>query len=249
MQNKEVKKTENKVEVSATTKTTPAWRKYDYTTVKGLLICGATLVASGKERKYVWNALDEDIIESRDDVFDTLCACFAAKENSDQVKVGNRYYDVTDYEIPAEEWLYRIVNFSHRVSLSDKAFGKGKYVELSTIDNSYNEDKVLSPSGFKEALKVFQEYGKFEQTKPIDKELQKLSNFEALLTDAEDTDVIEELYNDDCDYSREFAFLLEVRLPKVKGFGIKTETETRKVTVHNYLGVKENGNNEQGDNN
>lgn len=225
-----------------------AFRNYQFKTVKELIICGATEVANGKERKYVWNSIDPDINELREGILDTFCAIHEAQEDSDQIQVGNDFFEVAQYEIPTEGWLAKILNYSRGVALSERAFSKNKKVHTTTLDNPYNKENVLSPAGLKNALKIFAEYNKFETTEGVSKQLRKLTEYEGLFTTSRD--YVEVLNEEKVTYDLDFVNCLEITLPKVAGFGEFVEPSIKKVSIKALVGVKENGsqtNNSTGD--
>jgi hypothetical protein len=217
-----------------------AFRNYQFKTVKELLICGATEVASGKERKYVWNSIDPDVNELREGILDTFCAIHETEEDSDQIKVGNDFFEVSQYEIPTEVWLAKILNYSRRVALSERAFSKNKKVYTKTLDNPYNKENVLSPTGLKNALKIFAEYKKFDTTEGVSKELRKLTEYEGVFTVSED--YMEVLNEEKITYDLDFVNCLQITLPKVAGFGEFVEPSTKEVSIKALVGVEGNGN-------
>ena len=217
-----------------------AFRNYQFTTVKELIICGATEVASGKERKYVWNSIDPDICELREGVLDTFCAIHDTEEDSDQIQVGNDFFEVSQYEIPNEVWLAKILNYSHRVALSERAFSKNKKIRTESLSNPYNKEKVLSPAGLKSALKIFSEYGKFQTTEGVSKQLRKLTEYEGVFTTSKE--YFEVLNEESVTYDLDFVNILEITIPKVAGFGEFVEPSTKEVSIKALIGEKNNGN-------
>lgn len=223
------------------------FRNYKFRTVKELIICGATEVANGKERKYVWNSVDPDIIAIRESMLDTFCAIHDAEDDSQQIRVGNDYFDVSQYEIPKEVWLAKILNYTRRVSLSNRAFAKKKKIYAKSLANVYNADNVLSPTGLKEAYEIFAEYNRFKDTEGVSKQLRNITEYEAVFTNSDD--YFEIINEEGITYDQHFVNLLKIKIDKLAGFGEIVEPSTKEVSVKEIVGVKTNGQvNTEGDN-
>lgn len=89
----------------------------------------------------------------------TLTALARAERCDDQVKAGNGYYQVSEYKVPSDINLYKVVNFSHRVGQSEyalRAQGIGSMV-TAEIDYTFDQEYVVRPS---ELEAIFDMFGK-----------------------------------------------------------------------------------------
>lgn len=193
----------------------------------------------------MWRAVDPDVIDLREKMLDTFCAIHDAEEDSHQIRVGNDYFDVSQYEIPNEVWLAKILNYTRRVSLSERAFAKKKKIYAKSLANPYNRDNVLSPAGLKEAYAIFSEYGKFQATTGVSKELRCITEYEAVFTNSDD--YFEIINESDITYDLHFVNALKIKVDKLAGFGEIVEPSTKEVSIKALIGVKGNENKPEGD--
>lgn len=99
---------------------------------------------------------------------------------------------------------------------------------------------MLSPAGLKSALKIFSEYGKFQTTEGVSKQLRKLTEYEGVFTTSKE--YFEVLNEERVTYDLDFVNVLEIAIPKVAGFGEFVEPSTKEVSIKALIGEKNNGN-------
>lgn len=148
----------------------------DFTSLEEIMIMTAKENAVGKELKYFWNNNEKVIVKHRRNIMRTTLELHSKKETDNKVVTAEGDYQVKEYVIPDIEWIKAIVNYSHRIYLTNVA--KTNEVYLTSKSRplyAVNSDvlkhgEVLSPSSLKKALLQISQYNDdFKKTAEITK--------------------------------------------------------------------------------
>lgn len=141
-----------------------------FTSLEEIMIMTAKENAVGKELKYFWNNSEKVIVKHRRNIIRTLLELHSKKETDNKVITAEGDYQVKEYVIPAIEWIKAIVNYSHRIYLTNVAKTNEVYLTsksrpmFAADSDVLAKGEVLSPSSLKKALQQIVQYNEEYKT-------------------------------------------------------------------------------------
>lgn len=218
-------------------------------------------VAVGKEQKYFWENQNRVISKHRANLVQTLLALHSARRTTVKLDTEEGTYQVKEYQIPLVEWVQTLVNYSHRIYLTQVGAVDEIFVDVTSREvKPYTEEitvgkdsagkliketitgEVVSPEAFKVCLNQIAQYNpKWKSSGEVSKPEIAFSDLHGFFNADASTYYVSNRATES--YTKIFTQALEIKIPDFTKYAIdsdklKDDALIRQLTMNDIVSGK-----------